>query len=88
MARFDTAFVDRRDRSGREFAAANPGADRKSRLSRDFTVGLNWHAGEHWGIWGEYHRIEGTRSLQALENPGPALADHWSLLMLMAGYKL
>jgi hypothetical protein len=88
LARIDMAFNDRNDRSGREFAAANPGADRKSRLSRDFTVGLHWHGGEHWGIWGEYHWIDGTRSLQALENPGPIREDRWSLIMLMAGYKL
>ena len=88
IARYDAAFIDRRDRNGREFAAANPGADRKSRLSRDLTVGLNWRSGEHWGIWGEYHWIDGTASLQRLENPAPHPANRWSLVMLMAGYKL
>jgi hypothetical protein len=87
MARFDAAFKDRRDRDGREFAAANPGADRKSRMSREVTVGLNWRYGEHWGFWGEYHWIDGTGLLQTLENPATARDDRWSMLVLMAGYK-
>jgi hypothetical protein len=88
LARVNGSFNDRGDRSGREFAAANPGVDRKSRLSRDLTLGLNWRDGEHWGVWGEYHWIDGTRTLQSLENPGSTLATRWSLIMLMAGYKL
>jgi hypothetical protein len=88
VARVDASFSDRSDRNGREFAAANPGADRKSRFSRDMMVGLNWRSGEHWGIWGEYHWIYGTASLQGIENPTPALEDRWGLFMLMAGFRL
>ncbi len=87
MARLDAAFSDRDDRSGRGFAAANPGADRKSRQSRDVTLGVNWRPDEHWGVWGEYHWIDGTASLQPLENPNGPSDNRWSLLMLMAAYK-
>jgi hypothetical protein len=87
VARFDASFVDMHDRSGREFAAANPGADRKSRMSQDVMVGVNWRYGQHWGLWGEYHWIDGTSSLQRLENPPPIRVSRWSLLMLMAGFK-
>jgi hypothetical protein len=87
MARIDGFFLDRTDRSGRDFAAANPGAARRSRFSRDLVVGLNWRPDEHWGVWGEYHWINGTASLQALENPPPVREQRWSMLMLMAGYK-
>ena len=87
VARFETSFVDMDDRSGRKFAAANPGADRKSRMSQDVMIGINWRAGEHWGVWGEYYWIDGTSSLQRLENPPPIRASRWTLLMLMAGYK-
>lgn len=87
MARMDTFYRDRNDRSGRRFAAANPGADRRSQVSHDFTVGINWRADEHWGVWGEYHWINGTATLQALENPPPIREQRWSMLMLMAGYK-
>jgi hypothetical protein len=86
FARVEAQFADRGDRSGREFVAANPGADRASRFSRAVVAGANWRYGEHWGVWGEYHWIHGTSSLQRLENPQP-LVDHWSLIMLMAGFK-
>lgn len=87
MARIDGAFRNRHDRDGRDFAAANPGADRHSQFSHDLTVGLNWRPDEHWGVWGEYHWINGTATLQGLENPPPIRDHRWSMLMLMAGYK-
>jgi hypothetical protein len=87
FARLDASFNDVHDRDGREFAAANPGADRKSRMTRDLAVGVSWRSGQHWGVWGEYHWIDGTALLQSLENPGPARADRWSLLMLMVGFR-
>lgn len=87
MTRIDSFYRNRNDRSGREFAAANPGADRRSQLSHDFTIGLNWRPDEHWGVWAEHHWINGTATLQALENPAPVRDQRWSMLMLMAGYK-
>jgi hypothetical protein len=86
MARIDVAFLDRSDRDGHQFAAANPGTDPASRYSHDFTVGVNWRYGEHWGAWGEYHVIDGTENVQPLQNEGRQLSDHWSMFMLMAGY--
>jgi hypothetical protein len=87
MARFDAAFLDRADRNGRAFAAANPGTDPASRYSYDFTLGLSWRYGEHWGIRGEHHLLDGTENVQPLQNQGRKLVDHWSMLLLMAGYK-
>jgi len=86
FARVEAQFLDRGDRSGRRAAAENPGMERASRFTRALVVGANWHHGEHWGVWGEYHWINGTSQLQKLENPQP-LVDHWSLIMLMAGYR-
>jgi len=87
MARMDSFFRDRHDRSGREFAATNPGADRRSQVSHDFTIGVNWRPDEHWGVWAEHHWINGTATLQRIENPPPVRDQRWSMLMLMAGYK-
>ena len=86
FARAEANYLDRSDRSGREFEAANPGADRASRSYRSLVAGASWRYGEHWGVWGEYHWIDGTVLLQKLENPQPPVA-HWSLIMLMAGFK-
>ena len=86
FARVEANYLDRGDRSGRKFEAANPGADSASRSFRSLVVGANWRYGEHWGVWGEYHWIDGTVLLQKLENPQPPV-DHWSLIMLMVGFK-
>lgn len=87
MARMDSFYRNRNDRSGREFAAANPGADRRSQVSHDFTLGVNWRPDEHWGVWLEHHWLNGTATLQPLENPPPVREQRWTMLMLMAGYK-
>jgi len=87
MTRMDTFFRNRHDRSAREFAAANPGVDRRTQVNHDFTIGVHWRPDEHWGVWAEHHWINGTASLQWLENPPPVRDQRWSMLMLMAGYK-
>lgn len=87
MARMDGFYSDRHDRSGRDFAVANPGIDRRTRFSHDFTLGVNWRPDEHWGLWAEHHWINGTATLQPLENPPPVPRQRWSMLMLMLGYK-
>jgi hypothetical protein len=86
FARVEGQFADRSDRSGREFVNKNPGTNRDARSMRALVVGANWRYGEHWGVWGEYHLIDGTSPLQKLENPQPPV-DRWSLIMLMAGFK-
>lgn len=87
MSRLDSFYRDRHDRSGHAFAAANPGIDRRTQFSHDFTVGIHWRPDQHWGFWAEHHWINGTAILQALENPPPLRHQRWSMLMLMAGYK-
>jgi hypothetical protein len=87
MTRMDGFYRNRHDRSGREFAAANPGTDRRSQVSHDFMIGVHWLPDQHWGVWAEHHWINGTASLQSQENPPPVRDQRWSMLMLMAGYK-
>jgi hypothetical protein len=87
MARLDGSFSDKHDRNGREFAAANPGSDRESRFARDVTVGAHWRSDEHWGVWAEYHWIDGTAALQRAENPQGVADTRWSLVMLMAAFR-
>jgi hypothetical protein len=87
MTRIDSFYRDRHDRSGRKLAAANPGVNRRLLVSHDFTIGITWRPDEHWGVWAEHHWINGTATLQRLENPPPVSVDRWTMLMLMAGYK-
>jgi hypothetical protein len=88
LARADSQFLNRHDRSGREAAAQQPGLDPNSRFAYDLTVGGHWRSRKHWGVWAEYHWIDGSASAQPLDNPGAVLADHWSIFLLMLGYRL
>jgi hypothetical protein len=87
LARVDAYYRDRGDRDGRAYSAANPGADPASRYAYDLTAGLSWRPNTRWGIWGEYHWIDGTATVQALDNTGRVPADHWSTFMLMGGLR-
>jgi hypothetical protein len=87
MARYDVFFRDRNDRDGREFAAANPGAGRHSRFAHDYAAGVTWKPDAHWGMWAEYHYVDGTATVQSQDNLGRTPENPWSMLLLMAGYR-
>ena len=86
MGRYDLSFANRNDRDGSMFAAQT-GGDRYSQFSRDATVGVKWQFDEHWGVWGEYHLIDGTATVSQLDNQGRTLDDHWSMFLMMAAYR-
>ena len=86
LARYESSFVNRHDRAGRDFAAQT-GRDRYLRFSHDETIGLNWQPGVHWGLWLEYHLIQGASQVSALDNRGRTPADHWNLFQAMAGFR-
>lgn len=86
LGRYSAGFADRHDRSGERYAAQT-GVDRYSRFSHDETVGLNWQPDAHWGIWAEFHLVQGTSLVPQIDNLGRTKADHWNLFQLMAGYR-
>lgn len=81
FARYDARFSDAHDRDGRD------SSDRYSQFAHDLTLGGSWIPDEHWGLWAEVHRIYGTATAPALDNPDGADDPHWTLLTLMAGYR-
>jgi hypothetical protein len=89
FARMDAAFHNQSDRNGHKYADANPGGDPFTQFAYDFTLGGHWLYREHWGIWGEYHWINGAATILPgrLDNAGRTPDDHWFLGMLMVGYK-
>jgi hypothetical protein len=86
LGRYSASFVDRNDREGRAYAAQT-GADRFSRFAHDETLGLNWQPSQHWGLWAEYHQMQGSATVPVADNIGRTPADHWNLFQLMAGYR-
>ncbi|TJY58350.1 hypothetical protein E4T66_16815 [Sinimarinibacterium sp. CAU 1509] len=85
MLRYDLYFADRNDRNGNDYVAET-GGDRHSRYSRDLTFGVNWLPDPHWGVWAEYHLIQGSATTPRTENQGRSIESDGSLLLLMVGY--
>lgn len=84
--RYDASFSDLHDRDGRD-AAAESGVPRTSRFAHAAVTGVNWTYGEHWGVRAELHRIYGTATAPALDNPDGANDSHWTLFAIMVGYR-
>lgn len=85
MARYDLTFSDRDDRSGRDYARET-GGDRHGRYARDLTVGVKWLPDDHWGVWSEYHFIQGSATVPAIENQNRTVEASSGLFLLMLGY--
>lgn len=92
LLRYDTNYLDKHDRDGTDFAAANPGLPAWSRFARDWTLGVRYHADEHWLLAAEFHRVHGISWLPPADNringawsPG-STAEHWNMLLLQATY--
>ncbi len=86
VARYEAAFSNRHDRDGREYAQQS-GGDRYDRFSHDEMIGLKWSPTEHWGLWAEFHLIQGHSNIGALDNLGRTPADRSKLLQVMAAYR-
>lgn len=82
LLRFDLAYRDLDDTSGKAFAAAT-GLPAHLRFAKDWTLGFNWDINSSLSLRAEYHRVDGNAWLSALENPDPAAIDRqWGLFAL------
>lgn len=94
MARWDSSFSDRNDRRGTDAAStcsanfSTGTIDRHNCFAHDFVLGTSWKSPVHWGVWGEYHLIDGLATADARDNTPPAPNDpHWSMFLLMAAFR-
>ena len=86
LLRYDAGFFDRHDRDGDAYAART-GGDRYSQFTHDEVLGVNWQPGEHWGVWAEYHLIQGSSEVPQGDNVGRVPADHSSLFQVMTAFR-
>lgn len=84
--RYDATFSDADDRDGSD-AAETTGEDRYSRFAHDLVLGASWKPDAHWGVWAEVHRIYGTATAPALDNPDGADDERWTLFTVMAAFR-
>ncbi len=87
ILRYDVLFTDRKDRDGKEFADKF-GRPSHTRFAKDITVGLRWNVTPTFMLRGEYHRVNGTAWLSALDNPTSAdTIQHWNLFAIQASFR-
>lgn len=84
--RYDVAYADREDRDGRE-AQARTGEPRHTQFLRGAVGGLSWQPGAHWGLYAEYHHIDGSYLLSPSANAGRMPERRTQALYLMLAYR-
>lgn len=84
--RYDAAFNNRNDRDGRR-AEATGSSTRHQQFTYDHALGLQWRPAPGWGIFAEYHYVEGTASVPQSDNVGRSPKPHWQMALLMLAYR-
>ncbi|MGR9115214.1 MAG: hypothetical protein ACU85E_05565 [Gammaproteobacteria bacterium] len=86
IIRYDELIWDLDDRKGTKLSrATNFSIPAHSRFAQDWTVGLRYEILPSLLLSGEYHRINGTGWLSALENP-EGTTQHWDMYLMMISY--
>lgn len=85
IARYDELIWDLDDRNGDKFAQKSPGIPNHSRFAQDWTFGLRYEIIPSLLVSAEYHRVNGTGWLSALENP-KGTTQHWDMYLMMMSY--
>lgn len=87
VARWDSTFSNRNDRDGDDCSTGFGATDRHQCFAHDASLGIRWHSPVHWGVFAEYHDIDGLATASTRDTEGQALQPHWSMLLLMAAYR-
>jgi hypothetical protein len=93
ILRYDVLYWNIEDRDGEGFAAMT-GLPAHSRFAKDLTVGLRWDITPSLMLRAEYHNVNGTGWLSALENPGlhnrafmGDVSQHWDLFSILFSFR-
>lgn len=87
MGRYEAGFADTGDRDGSQCLDGNQmPTDPHGCYAHDLGAGLSWKPDKHWGLWAEYHYIDGSYTASPQDNSSGSLDSHWSMLLLMAAY--
>lgn len=83
FVRYDDYIADLDDQKG--LRAARPSVPNYARFAEDWTFGMRYEILPSLNISGEYHRINGTGWLSALENTG-GTQQHWNMYSVLLSY--
>ena len=84
--RYDVNFLDRNDRKGYRAQSAT-GQPRYTSFSRSHVAGFEWSPSTSWGLFGEFHYIDGTANVRAQDNQGQELDRYWTMALIMIAYQ-
>lgn len=89
VLRYDLLFTNRKDRSGKKFAASTGYLyPAHNQYAKDLTIGLRWNITPAIMLSTEYHRINGTAWLSPLDNPDMShTGKNWNLFAVQASYR-
>lgn len=87
VLRYDASFNNKNDHSGKKLSAET-GLPAHVFFAKDWTLGLRYDVTPTFMVRGEWHHIDGTGWLSALDNANPlAMERRWDLLMLMGSWR-
>ncbi|MBI5451381.1 MAG: hypothetical protein HY940_08495 [Gammaproteobacteria bacterium] len=86
FARYDTTVVDRSDRNGEQYATLNPSTPAHRRYAKDLTLGTGYTITPSLLLRGEWHHVDGTAWLPALDNLQPTTRG-WDMLSVLISYR-
>lgn len=85
LVRYDDLIWNMDDRKGLKQAENFPGVENYSRFAQDWTFGLRYEILPALNLSAEYHRVNGTGWLSAIENP-EGTTQHWNMYTIMISY--
>ncbi len=86
-ARYEEAFIDKDDHSGRKAAAAF-GIPAYFRYTKSLTLGARWNITPSTMLSADYSFNRGTYLLSSQDNPNPAnLRKNWNMFALLFSYR-
>jgi len=87
--RYDSSTQDISDRDGTAFAIRyNHALPNYLGFTKDIVFGARWDITPAWMVRAEYHRVHGTSTLSALDNPDIFnLVEDWNIYALQVAYQ-
>lgn len=81
--RFDASFANRADRDGRDFAQST-GMPRFTQFAYHHVIGLRSAPANNWGLFAEYHYVDGTDGQGASADEMPTERQTQALYLMLA----
>jgi hypothetical protein len=86
FVRYDVAYRDVDDKSGRK-AAAIFGTPDYNMWSKDATLGIGWKFSQNWLARAEWHHIQGAARVPVADNDPSDANPNWNMVLFQLAYR-